>query len=135
MLWESEFDKIVSKRNKLQELKHNQLKLEIHDTYKKDEKLTTNFEAVNKEDVINKTYRDEKLKKINGHLSLLEKDYNDFKLHNNKQSVEEVLVKRAVKTTVQILYDKGLFDKYQNGDKDSEDFYLPQDVEIIYQSK
>ena len=36
--WESEFDDIVSKRDKLQDLVINQLKLEVHDTYKKDEK-------------------------------------------------------------------------------------------------
>ena len=37
-LWESEFDGIVSKRDKLQDANTNQLKLEVHDTYKKDEK-------------------------------------------------------------------------------------------------
>ena len=37
-LWESEFDGIVSKRDKLQDLNIIQLKLEVHDTYKKDEK-------------------------------------------------------------------------------------------------
>ena len=37
-LWESEFNGIVSKRYKIQDLKINQLKLEVHDTYKKDEK-------------------------------------------------------------------------------------------------
>ena len=37
-LWESEFDGIVSKRDKLKDLNINQLKLEVHDTYKKDEK-------------------------------------------------------------------------------------------------
>ena len=36
--WESEFDGIVSKRDKLQDLNINQLKLEVHDTYEKDEK-------------------------------------------------------------------------------------------------
>ena len=101
-LWESEFDGIVSKRDKLQDLNFINLKLEVNDTYKKDEKLTTNFEAVDKEDVINKAYLDEKLLKINGYLSKLEKDYNEFKLHYNKQSVEEILVQRAVKTTIQI---------------------------------
>ena len=45
----------------------NQLKLEVHDTYKKDEKLTTNFEPTDNTDVINKAYLDEKLLKINGH--------------------------------------------------------------------
>ena len=77
-LWESEFDGIVSKREKIQDANINQLKLEEHDTYKKDEKITTNFEAVDDEDVINKGSPDEKLLKINGHLSKLEKDYNEF---------------------------------------------------------
>ena len=115
--WESEFDGIVSKRDKLQDLNINQLKLEVHDTYKKDEKLTTNFEPIDNSDVINKGYLDSKLLKINSHLSKLEKDFNEYKLQYNKQSVEEILVQRAVKTTIQILYDKGLFDNYANADK------------------
>ena len=121
-LWESEFDGIVSKRDKLQDSNINQLKLEVHDTYKKDEKLTTNFEPVNNSDVINKGYLDEKLIKINGHLSKLEKDYNEFIKQYDKQAVEDILVQRAVKTTIQILYDKGLFDNYANADKVLEDF-------------
>ena len=121
-LWESEFDGIVSKRDKLQDLNINNLKLEVLDTYKKDEKLTTNFEPVDDSDVINKGYLDEKLLKINGHLTKLEKDYNEFILQYNKQAVLDVLIQRAVKTTIQILYDKGFFDKYQNADKVLEDF-------------
>ena len=121
-LWESEFDGIVSKRDKLQDLNINQLKLEVHDTYKKDEKITTNFELIYNTDVINKDYLDEKLLKINSHLSEVEKDYNEFKKQYNKQSVEDILVQRAVKTTIQILYDKGLFDNFQNADKVLEDF-------------
>ena len=121
-LWESEFDGIVSKRDKLQDSNINQLKLEVHDTYKKDEKVTTNFEAIDNADVINKGYLDEKLLKINGHLSKLEKDFNEFKLQYNKKSVEESLIQRAVKTTIETLYDKGLFDNYANADKVLEDF-------------
>ena len=121
-LWESEFDGIVSKRDRLQDSNISQLKLEVHDTYKKDEKLTTNFEAVNNEDVINKSFLDEKLLKINGHISKLEKDFNEFEKQYNKQNVEEILIQRAVKTTIQILYDKGLFDNYANADKVLEDF-------------
>ena len=121
-LWESEFDNIVSKRDKLQDVNISQLKLEVHDTYKKDEKITTNFDAVDDSDVINKAYLDEKLIKINGHISKLEKDYNEFKKQYDKQNVEEILVQRAVKTTIQILYDKGLFDNYANADKVLEDF-------------
>ena len=51
----------------------------------------------------------------------MEKDYNCFILLSNKQSVEEVLIERTVKTTIQILYDKGLiynFDKSDNVLKD-----------------
>ena len=121
-LLESEFDGIVSKRDKLQDANISQLKLEVHDTYKKDEKLTTNFEPVDDSDVINKAYPDEKLIKINGHISKLEKDFNEFKLQYNKQAVEDILIQRAVKTTIQLLYDKGLFDNYANADKVLEDF-------------
>ena len=120
--WESEFDGIVSKRDKLQDLNINQLKLEVHDTYKKDKRITTTFEAVDNEDVINKSYLDSKLLKIDGHLSKLRKDYNEFKLQYNKQNVEDILVQRAVKATIQILYDRGLIDNYANADKVLEDF-------------
>ena len=61
---------------------------------------------------------------INGHLSKLEKDYNEFKLQYNKQIVEDILIQRAVKTTIQILYHKGLFDTFQNADKILEDFFF-----------
>ena len=121
-LWESEFDGIVSKRDKLQDANIIQLKLEVHDIYKKDENITTNFEAHDDKDVINKGYLDEKLLKTNPHLSKSEKDYNEFKKQYNKQSVEEISVQKAVKTTIQILYDKGLFDNYANADKVLEDF-------------
>ena len=60
--------------------------------------------------------------KINGHLSKLEKDYNEFKLQYKKQSVEDILIQRAVKTTKQTLYDKGLFDNFQIADKVLEQF-------------
>ena len=120
--WKSEFDGIVSKRDKLQDLNINQLKLEVHGAYRKDGKITTNFKPTNDGDVINKCYLDEKLKKIDGHLLFLEKDYNEFKLQYDQQSVEEVLIQRALKTTIQILYDKGLFDNYANADKVLEDF-------------
>ena len=60
--------------------------------------------------------------KIDDHISLLEKDYIELKLLSNKQSIEEVLVQRAVKTTIQLLYDRGLFDAYPNADEVSKDF-------------
>ena len=62
------------------------------------------------------------MKKTNGHIAYIEKDYKEFRKQYNKQSVEEILIQRAVKTTIQILYDRGLFDNYANADKVLEDF-------------
>ena len=73
ILCESEFDGVVSEREKLQDSNIKQLNLEIYDTYKKDEKITTNFEATDDSDVINKAYLDEKLKKIEGHIAYKKK--------------------------------------------------------------
>ena len=71
---------------------------------------------------MNKSYLSENLLKINGHLSKIEKDYNEFILQYNNQSDEEVLVQGGKKTTIQILYDEGLFDNFQNADNVLEDF-------------
>ena len=60
--------------------------------------------------------------KKDGVLSKLSKDYNEFELEYNKQSVEDFFVQRAVKSTIKILYDKGFFDNYANADKVLEDF-------------
>ena len=121
-LWESEIDGIVSKRDKLQDSNISQLRLKMYDTYKKDEKKPTNIEATDDSDVINKAYLDDKLKKIDGHIAYIEKDYNEFKKQYKKQSVEEILIQRAFKTTIQTLSDKGLFDNYANADKVLEAF-------------
>ena len=60
-LCDSEFDGIVPKRDNFQDLNINQIKLEVHDTYKKDEKITTDFEPTDNSDVTNKGYLDENL--------------------------------------------------------------------------
>ena len=60
-LCESEFDNIVSTGDELQALNISPLQLIVHDTYKKDEKITTIFKAVDDEDVLNKGFLDEKL--------------------------------------------------------------------------
>ena len=91
--------------DRAQDMNPNQLKLKVNDIYEKDEELTTKFEPSIVEDVINKAYLDTKLSNIKGQLSLLEKDYNEFNMHNDKQS-EEILFERAVKTPNQILFDK-----------------------------
>ena len=60
--------------------------------------------------------------KIDGQLPFFENDYNEFKLQYKRQSVEEILIQRAVKTTIQIFYDKGLFDDYANAEEVIKDF-------------
>ena len=121
-LWESEFDNLVSKRYKVQYSNIIQLKLEVHDSYKKDEKIPTNVEPVDDEDVTKRSFPDKKISKTDGNLSLLEKDYNEFKLQYNKQSVERTLIEKAVKTTMQIHYDKKLFDSFHKTDEVLQDF-------------
>ena len=69
--------------------------------------------------------------KIDGHLSKLEKDYNEFKLQYNKQNVEDILIQRAVKTTIQVLYDRGLFDNFQNAEEVLKDFLFTTNVDLI----
>ena len=51
--WKSEFYKIFSAKVRVEHMNFNQLKLKVNDTYKKDEKITTNFESSNDENVLN----------------------------------------------------------------------------------
>ena len=51
----------------------------------------------------------------------MEKEYNEFKLLSNKQSIQEVSIQRAVKMSTQILYDE-LFDSFPIADKVLKDF-------------
>ena len=118
--WKSEFDNIVSKKDKVQDMNINQLKLQVHDSYEKDEKITTNFEPFDTTDVINKAHSDEKSSEKQGHISYIEKDYNEFKLHNK----EGLLIERAVRTTIRILYVTGFFDKHANADQVVKDYLL-----------
>ena len=68
------------KKDRVQDFKITQLNFQVHDTYKKVEKLTTKFKGVDKSEVINKAYLDKKnLIKRDDHLSFLEKDYHEFK--------------------------------------------------------
>ena len=78
-LWESKIGNIVFIHDKVQDTNFNQLKLEVNDIWK-NEKLTTNIEPSNKEDVINKAYLDEKVLKVDDHLSFIEKNDNEFKI-------------------------------------------------------
>ena len=123
-LWEGEFDGSVSRGDKIQDVNFNQLILEVHDIFEKVEKTTTNFQPTQNTDVINKAHMDENYSKIQVRMSHFEKDYNEYKLEYNKQSSEVVLIQRAVKTIIQILYYKGWFDNYAVADKVLEDFLI-----------
>ena len=60
-------------KDKVQEVSINHLKLEVHESNNKDEKITTNFEASNPEEVLRKGYPGGKLSKIEGQNSYIEK--------------------------------------------------------------
>ena len=111
-----------SATDRVQDINFNQLKLKVNDTYKKIETLTTNFEPSNEEVKLNKTYLDTKFLKIDCQMSNIEKMYNEFKLHKSKKSIEGVLIGRAVKKTLQILYDMELSDNHDNADEVLEGF-------------
>ena len=48
----SDFDNNVSAKDRMQDIKFNQSKLKVIDTYMKDEKITTKFERCNDKDVV-----------------------------------------------------------------------------------
>ena len=96
----------VSAEDGVPDININQLELKTNDTFKKDEKLTTKFEAGIDEDGKNNNESDTKLFKTRGRIPNIEKENNEYKLHSNKQSMEETLIERAVRTTIQNLYDK-----------------------------
>ena len=79
----------------------------------KDERLTTVFEPSKDKDVLCKTYLDTKLSKVQELISFIEKEYNNFKVGNDRLSEEEgVLIESAMKATIQILSDTGFFDRF-----------------------
>ena len=43
-------------------------------------------------------------------------------MRNDKHFIEEFSIERVVKTTIQIWYDKGLFDKYDNANEVLNDY-------------
>ena len=83
-LRESEFDNVIFKRDKLQDLNVNQLKLEVHDSYKRDGKIPTNFEPTDDSDVMKKTYLDKKLLKKTATYHYQKKIITNFLLNYNK---------------------------------------------------
>ena len=108
----------------MQDINANQLKLKVNDNFKNDDKKATNFEPSDDEDLVNKGYLNTKVSKIVCHLSNRKKNNNEIKVLSNKQSQEEVLIEQAVKTTTQIVYDKELFDIYDNADEVLKDYLL-----------
>ena len=81
-------------RKETQDINLNQLKLEVSTSYEEHEKITTKFEAFNPEDVINKGFSDKNFSKIEGLISYIVKEYNEYKVLNNKQMAEEVLFQK-----------------------------------------
>ena len=63
------------------------------------------------------------MRHIDNHIFYIENDYNKYKLEYKKQSIEQNLIRKAVKVTIQIL-DKGLFDNFQNSDEVFKDFFF-----------
>ena len=50
-------------------------------------------------------------------MSFVEKTFIEIQVLSNKKPVEEILIEKAVKTTIRTLYDEGFFDNYDNADE------------------
>ena len=61
--WRSWFYKIISAKDRIQDINLNQLKLKLNNSYK-DDKTTTNFEPHKNEDLVNKNYLDAETGKV-----------------------------------------------------------------------
>ena len=112
-VWRSEYNNNVSAKDRVQDNNLEQLKLKVNDSYKKDEKITINFRAIIDEDNICKKFIYTKLPVVKGHLLYPGKFYIYYKYHEICNG--EFLIEKTVKTTIQTLYDKGLFDNYNYG--------------------
>ena len=113
----------------MQSINLNQLKLEVDDTHKKDEKLTTIFEPHENEDVVNNAYINTEIFKVEAHLSLIEKiilNLNCIAL--KKQTNDEFLIGKAVKTTSQKLSSEELLDNYGNSDEVLKSYLFIEEV-------
>ena len=55
-LWRSKFHNNVSAKDRMQDINLNQIKLRVNGTYKKDYKVSTEFEPIKPADGINKGY-------------------------------------------------------------------------------
>ena len=114
----------------------NQLKAKLNETYKNDEKITSISELFNNEDV-NRTYLDAKKTEVEGYISLIEKNYNQLKRNHEKGKTTlgsfrdlTFLTERAVKASMRILYDKGLFGSYDNADETLKDYSDKEFIEV-----
>ena len=74
----------VSAKDKVLVVNLNRSKLKVNDTYKKDEKTTTNFEPTSPKDFIYKRYLDTEFSKVKCHVSYIEKGNKEYKLHKDK---------------------------------------------------
>ena len=73
----------------------------------------------------------QKIDKNRWPIDIIRKKHKKYKALSDKLSIEEVLFQRAVKTTFQKLYDKGLFNNFPNVDEFQKIFCLLEDVEVF----
>ena len=89
--WRNEFYINKSVKQRVQDKKVNQLKLEANGFYRKDENISTKVETFLDEDVVKKDYLDRELSRVEGQISSIEKVYIDHRDldRRNKQFDEE----------------------------------------------
>ena len=86
--------------------------------------METNFGFFDRAVGVRKVYIDTILTEGNEHLLHKEKEYNEFKLSSKKHSEGKVLTERVVKSTIHILFEKGLFENYDIALKVLKNYFL-----------
>ena len=104
--WRYELYNIVSADAGLQDMNLNKLKLNINESYKKDDKITRNYEPSNDEDVVKNAWRDTKLSTINENgqrrIPFIEKEVSEFLINFHKSARfndPQTLIQNTVKKT------------------------------------
>ena len=111
------FKKNISAKHRVHDNSFNQSKLKNNKTYEKEEKIATNFERSNYEDVKNKAYLDKNLSKTEGHSSLSEKNYDEFRLHSNRKRPRRTQLKELLNQLNKYFIKRDFFDKYDFADE------------------
>ena len=127
-MWRSEFCIIVSAKDRVQNKIVTPLKFKVNKTYKKDEKITTNFEPSSPEDARNKDFLSTTLGEVNGHIVYIEKIILVKRIFQDpiNKLIRTSKIEQAVKVkaTIELVYDRRMCNRNDNADEVIKNYLL-----------